>query len=149
MLRNTHWKLKILDYRDTDRDLQYSNHIAALIEMKGFLHGKGQTGVFFSPERNEPNGYLNSLGEFQLYHAEQLFLQRHIPKLFECYTEHNGKISVEKTIQEFSVFLDGLVITDVIGDPFNGNSSKRNTFLRNRLMMLEWIKKRRIRESLL
>ncbi len=53
LLRNTHWKLKILDYRDTDRDLQYSNHIAALIEMKGFLHGKGQTGVFF--RRKEMN----------------------------------------------------------------------------------------------
>lgn len=144
LLANTHWNLKIIDYDNAGRNAYYTNHIEATLEIKGFLHGKGSTYYLIPPDRSTEFSHINPLGELKLYEVEQFLKYRALPKFFECYTDWNGRVAIEKSVQEYLVFYDKIIIKDVIGDPFNGNSFKRNAFLSNRALMLEFIKKHRI-----
>lgn len=142
LLANTHWSLKIIDCGNAGRSLYYTNHIEAVLEMKGFLHGKGIAYYLTLPERSPEFSYINSLGEFKLYNAEQFLGSGTLPGSFECYTDTKGGVTVEKTVQKSSTLYARIIIKNVIGDPFSGNSAKRNTFLKNRLDMLELIRSR-------
>ncbi len=141
LLGNTHWSLKIIDCDNAGKSFYYTNHIEAVLEMKGFLHGKGIAYYFTLPERSPEFSYINSLGEFRLYNAEQFLESGTLPGSFECYTDNKGRVTVEKAVQKSSTLYARIIIKNVIGDPFNGNSAKRKTFLKNRLDLLELIRK--------
>jgi hypothetical protein len=67
---------------------------------------------------------VNALGEMQLYHIQKFTEPDHITKAFECSTDERGSIHIEKTEQEFTLLAPRVLIGDVIGDPFNENTSK-------------------------
>jgi len=142
LLANTHWSLKIIDCDNAGRSFYYTNHIEAVLEMKGFLHGKGIAYYLTLPERSPEFSYINSLGEFELYNAEQFLESGILPGSFECYTDTKGRVTVEKTVQKSSTLYARIIIKNVIADPFNGHSTKRKKFLKNRQDMQNLIRNR-------
>jgi hypothetical protein len=130
LLSNTRWKLQITDYMQAGRSMGDTTEITGMIETKGFLHGEGHVSYVFNFDRPSYSGSnIDALGKLKLYNVKNLLLPNMVPKAFNCITNAEGKVTVEHVDEEYRFLFNRAIIKSVIGDPFNGNSSKRKSFI--------------------
>jgi len=140
LLSDIHWELKIINHNRGMRHM-HTGEISASIELKGYLHGRGLSYYLFPADISTTVSNFNALGELQLFNIQKFTEPSHVPKTFKCFTDKEGSVHIERLEQEYSLLEPRVVIGDVVGDPFNGNSSARKIFLRNRQLMLEIVGK--------
>lgn len=149
LLAGTHWQLKIVDCQNSRRRMCYTDSITGMIHTKGFLYGEGHTSYLIRPEKLPYAGnYLDALGKMQMQDIQAQLPAGAIPKIFHCYTNTQGIVSIETVDQDNNIFYKDPIIGHVTGDPFDGNSLKRTQFLRNRQSLLKTIRQHTVRASM-
>jgi hypothetical protein len=145
LLKNTHWQMKVLERTHGGRNLAFTTQIEGEIKAKGYAYGNRITG--YSLLNKNPSKYVGKidyLGKFNLIAVDSGVDSFSIAKILKCFTNEAGDLVVEKEKEEKS-FTHDTHIKFVMGDPFNGNETKRNKFLQNKKELLRLISNLKIK----